>query len=146
MDDVGGLYQEVIVDHYRHPRNFRKLEGATHAAEGFNPLCGDRVTLYLRVKGGSVEEAAFQGTGCALSQASASLLTESVKGKRVAEAEALFDRFHRLAKGEGAGGDVGKLAIFEGVGRFPMRVKCVTLPWHAFLSALRADAKRVSTE
>ena len=136
--DVQELYQELILDHSRRPRNFRRLDCATNKAEGYNPLCGDRVTVYLRMNDDDVSDAAFQGEGCAISKASASLMTESVKGKTRAEVESLFSRFHDAATGSGAVDTVslGKLAVFSGLRGFPTRVKCATLAWHTLRAAL----------
>ena len=140
--DLDGLYQEVILDHGRHPRNFHGLEGATRTAEGSNPLCGDQLTLYLKLDDGRITDIAFQGTGCAISQASASLMTAALKGKTDAEALALFDRVHTMLTGEPTSDspptEVGKLAVLSGVSAFPMRVKCATLAWHTLRSALEA--------
>ncbi|HEY8022254.1 MAG TPA: SUF system NifU family Fe-S cluster assembly protein [Thermoanaerobaculia bacterium] len=137
------LYQEVILDHNRRPRNFGALAGANRTAEGNNPLCGDRLTLYLELDGDRIENVSFEGAGCAISTASASLMTEALKGKTVAEARALFDVFHRLvtageAPGTGIGEDaeIDKLAVFSGVREYPMRVKCATLAWHTLKAAL----------
>lgn len=141
------LYQEVILDHNRRPRNFRAIDDA-RKAEGYNPLCGDRLTVYLRVKDGRIEDASFQGSGCAISKASASLMTDSVIGKTIDEAEALFDRFHRMitrASDEPAD-DLGKLSVFAGVRQFPVRVKCASLPWHTLKAATEARDEVVSTE
>lgn len=139
------LYQEVIVDHSRHPRHFGILEPSTHHAEGYNPLCGDRLTLYLNIKGDLIESIMFQGTGCAISTASASLLTEFLEGKTVAEAESLFRRFHAaLIEGEEER-DLGKLSVLMGVKEFPARVKCATLAWHTLHAALQHQPL-VSTE
>ncbi len=153
MSDLSDLYQELIIDHNRRPRNRRKLETANRRAEGFNPLCGDKVTIYLTIEDDVVKDAAFEGSGCAISTASASLMTESLKGKTVAEARALFERFHSLITGEGkqdgSGADgprLGKLAAFSGVARFPARVKCATLAWHTVNAALENLTEPVSTE
>jgi nitrogen fixation protein NifU and related proteins len=151
MTDLRGLYQEVILDHSKKPRNYRVLEGADHHAEGYNPLCGDRITIYLKLENDRISDVAFQGSGCAISTSSASLLTESVKGKTLAEADALFEKFHALVTGEGNGnraGDagLGKLAVFSGVAEFPVRVKCATLAWHTLRSALKGEEKTVTTE
>jgi nitrogen fixation NifU-like protein len=148
MSDLRELYQQVILDHNRKPRNFRTLPTANRTAEGFNPLCGDELRLYLNVEDGVIKDAAFQGSGCAISKASASMLTSSVLGKTVAEAEALFHRFHAMLTGEenGHGGDLGKLAVFAGVREFPARVKCATLAWHTLQAALSGAAQPVSTE
>lgn len=150
MSDLRELYQEVILDHNRRPRNFRVIAGANRHAEGYNPLCGDRLTLYLQVEGERITDASFEGSGCAISKASASMMTESVKGKTVAEAEALFERFHRMVTTPpdapaGAEG-LGKLAVFAGVREFPVRVKCASLAWHTMKSAVEAKDEVVSTE
>ena len=149
MSDLRELYQEVILDHYKKPRNFRTLEGARHV-EGYNPLCGDKVTVYVKLEGDVVREVSFQGSGCAISTASASMMTESLKGKTRAEAEALFQSFHALLTGktptDGGGSNLGKLEVFSGVREFPVRVKCATLAWHTFHAALEGENKTVSTE
>ena len=144
LDD---LYQEVILDHNRHPRNFRAIEGGCKA-EGFNPLCGDRLTVYLHIQDGVITDASFQGSGCAISKASASMMTESVKGKTTAEVEALFARFQRMitAPADGTIDQLGKLAALAGVRQFPIRVKCATLAWHALHAALESRDDTVSTE
>ena len=141
------LYQEVILDHNRRPRNFRTIEEGRHA-EGYNPLCGDRLTVYLRIQGDRIQDASFQGSGCAISKASASLMTESVKGKTIAEAEALFERFHRLITRsvEDPVDDLGKLSVFAGVRQYPARVKCASLAWHTLRAATDARNEVVSTE
>ena len=151
MPDLRGLYQEVILDHSKKPRNYRVLEGADHHAEGYNPLCGDRVTIYLKLQNDCISDVTFQGSGCAISTSSASLLTEAVKGKSLAEADALFKKFHALVTGEANGNHVadagiGKLAVFSGVAEFPVRVKCATLAWHTVRSALKGEEKTVTTE
>ncbi|HQU15894.1 MAG: SUF system NifU family Fe-S cluster assembly protein [Chromatiales bacterium 21-64-14] len=150
MSDLRDLYQEVIFDHNRNPRNFYKMEGANRTADGFNPLCGDRLTLYLKVDNGVIAEASFQGSGCAISTASASLMTETLKGKSVEEAERLFHGFHGLITKEGAGGadapDLGKLEVLSGVKEFPTRVKCATLAWHTLNAALDEKDQPVTTE
>ena len=147
MSELRELYQEVILEHSKHPRNYRVLDSANHHAEGFNPLCGDHFTIYADVKDGTIRDVSFQGTGCAISKASASMMTQSLKGKSEAEAEELFTRFHQLVTGRGASTDaVGKLAVFAGVSEFPLRVKCATLAWHALRAALRGDKEAVSTE
>ena len=144
------LYQEVILDHSRRPRNFGPLAGSNRQAEGFNPLCGDRVTVYLKVEGDIVQEAAFSGSGCAISTASASLMTEALRGRTRAEVEDLFRRFHApvTGGGEAAPGPaaMGKLAVFQGVSEYPVRVKCATLPWHTLQAALESRPEPVSTE
>jgi nitrogen fixation NifU-like protein len=142
VSDLQELYQAVILDHNRAPRNYGALDGATRTADGRNPLCGDEVHVALRVAGEVIEEVRFTGRGCAISKASASLMTSAVKGKSVAEAEALFRRFHALVTGQGGAegaGDLGPLVVFSGVSRFPARVKCASLPWHALRAALAAD-------
>ena len=143
------LYQEVILDHSRHPRHFGELENATHKAEGYNPLCGDKVTIFVKVEDGVVRDISFQGSGCAISTASASLLTEALKGKTLKDAEALFESFHELVTGLQPAHDepgLGKLAAFSGVCDYPTRVKCATLAWHALHAALEGDKPVVSTE
>jgi len=147
--ELRDLYQEVVIDHSRKPRNFRKLEGPTSTAEGFNPLCGDQLTLYVKLADGVIEDIAFQGAGCAISKASASLMTAALKGKKQEEAVALFERVHVMLT-EGLNGavkleDVGKLAALSGVWEFPMRVKCATLAWHTLRSALETTGGLVST-
>jgi nitrogen fixation NifU-like protein len=150
MSDLRELYQAVILDHHKKPRNFRRLEGANRDAEGYNPLCGDKVHVYLRLEGDVVKDATFQGAGCAISTASASLMTESVKGKTRAEAEALIKRFHEMLtspqEADGDASGLGKLAVFSGVREFPVRVKCATLAWHTLRAALQGQEKTVSTE
>lgn len=146
-DDLAELYQEVILDHSRKPRNFGALEGATNAAEGFNPLCGDHYTVYLVMEGGRIREIRFQGSGCAISKASASIMTEMLKGKTRAEAGAIFHEFHDLImKGGEAGPALGKLAVMAGVHKFPNRIKCAILPWHAVEACLEGRKDPVSTE
>jgi len=140
----------VVIDHSKQPRNFRKLEEPTRTAEGFNPLCGDQLTLYVKLADGVIEDIAFQGVGCAISKASASLMTTALKGKKQEEALALFGRVHAMLT-EGPHSDVtledvGKLAALSGVWEFPLRVKCATLAWHTLRSALEAKGARVSTE
>jgi nitrogen fixation NifU-like protein len=149
MSELRDLYQQVILDHNRKPRNFRTLEGANRTARGDNPLCGDQITLYLRVDDGVIRDAAFQGKGCAISRASASLMTASVIGKPESEAAALYDRMRAMLTTDRDGGtteDVGKLAVFAGVREFPSRVKCATLAWHTLQAALSGAAEPVSTE
>ena len=142
-DDITSLYQEVIIDHARSPRNFRALDGATRTAEAINPLCGDQLTLYLQCADGTVIDIAFEGNGCAISQASASLMTMAVKGLQHEEALALFTRVHTMLTTESGGGvppaEVGKLAVLSGVWEYPARVKCATLAWQALRSALKED-------
>jgi nitrogen fixation protein NifU and related proteins len=150
MSDLRELYQQVILDHNRKPRNFRTLEGANRRAKGENPLCGDQITLSLKVEDGVIKDAAFQGSGCAISRAAASMMTASVIGTREAEAEALFERVHAMLTGETNGDvvarDLGKLVVFAGIREFPSRVKCATLPWHTLRAALSDVAEPVSTE
>jgi nitrogen fixation protein NifU and related proteins len=146
MSDLRDLYQEVILDHNRHPRNFGPLPEANRRAEGHNPLCGDRVTVYLDVKGGRIRGVAFEGAGCAISTASASLMTEALQGLSVEEARSLFHGFHELVTQGDKGEDLGKLAVFTGVREYPMRVKCATLAWHTLMAALEAKDQPVSTE
>jgi nitrogen fixation NifU-like protein len=153
MSSLSNLYQEVILDHTKKPRNFRVMKEANHKADGYNPLCGDKVTVYLKIEDGKISDISFQGSGCAISTASASILTETLKGKTEAEAEALFESFHDLVtKGEASGGsgpDLGKLEVFSGVSEFPARVKCATLSWHTLRAALaesNAAKEAVSTE
>lgn len=150
MNDLRELYQEVILDHGKHPRNFRTPDDATAEAHGNNPLCGDQLTVYLKLGAdGLVEDAAFTGRGCAISVASASMMTELVKGKSAAEAQALFKSFHEMCTGEGDGGaaadELDKLKVLSGVRDYPARVKCATLPWHTLVAALAGDGE-VTTE
>ncbi|MCH7931343.1 MAG: SUF system NifU family Fe-S cluster assembly protein [Proteobacteria bacterium] len=149
FDDLRELYQEVILDHSKRPRNFGRLEADNRRAKGHNPLCGDILSLYLTVEDGVVEDVAFEGNGCAISMASASLMTEIIKGRGEAEARALFERFHRLLTSDDADLDhldLDKLAVFAGVREFPVRVKCATLAWHTLAAALDRRADDVSTE
>lgn len=147
MPDLRELYQEVILDHSRSPRNFCELETANRQADGYNPLCGDRLKLFLTVDGDVVKEAAFKGSGCAISTASASMMTEAVKGKSLEEADRLFDAFHNLVTGQDSNGEnLGKLTIFSGLRDFPTRVKCATLAWHTLKAACHNAGKMVSTE
>jgi nitrogen fixation NifU-like protein len=150
MSEIRELYQSVILDHHRHPRNLGAPEGANRRASGVNPLCGDRVTVHLAVSDGVVRGAGFDGSGCAISTASASLMTQAIQGRSVEEVERLFERFRGLVTSEpGAEVDpesLGKLAVFGGVREFPVRVKCATLAWHAMRSALRGSGETVSTE
>ncbi len=150
MSELRDLYQEVLLDHSKRPRNFGVLEDADHQAVGHNPLCGDKVVVYLRMEGDRIADIRFHGQGCAVSQASASMMTESVKGKTRAEAEVLFERFHELLTGTGSdaseASELGKLAIFAGVRKYPVRVKCATLAWHTLRAALEHKMETVSTE
>ncbi len=141
------LYQEMIIDHGKQPRNFGSLSDATHSKNGQNPLCGDKLTVYITERDGVVTDVRFEGTGCAISVASASLMTESIKGKSVADIDILFTHFHQLlTEGKESEADLGKLAVFSGVAEFPVRVKCATLAWHTLHAALHHDIKPVSTE
>jgi nitrogen fixation NifU-like protein len=146
MSDLRDLYQEVILDHNRVPRNFGKLENANRESEGHNPLCGDRVHVFLHVEGDRIEDIAFQGSGCAISTASASLMTEALKGRTVEEARRLFHGFHDLLTTGGDSEALGKLAVFAGVREYPIRIKCATLAWHAVQAALEQQDHPVSTE
>jgi nitrogen fixation NifU-like protein len=147
MSDLRDLYQEVILDHNRRPRNFYAIPDASQTAEGYNPLCGDRLTLYMKVSGDVITDLSFEGAGCAISKASASMMTDALKGRTIAEANALFDRFHRMVTTppEQAVEDMGKLSSLAGVREFPVRVKCASLAWHT-LKAAMAKQPRVSTE
>ena len=143
------LYQELILEHSKKPRNFHALEHATHTAEGFNPLCGDKLKLYLELKNGLVQDIGFEGSGCAIFRSSASMMTAAVKGKTKTEAEKLFGEFHKMLSGSSTSYDeakLGKLAVFSGVNEFPVRVKCATLPWHTLNAGLESKGKTVSTE
>lgn len=148
MADLRELYQDVILEHSKSPRNYRELPGANHKAEGYNPLCGDHFTLYLNMEGDVIRDITFQGSGCAISKASASMMTQSLKGKTKEEAEKLFQHFHSLVTGKvnGNQAELGKLAVFSGVSEFPVRVKCATLAWHALHAALEGKEAAVSTE
>ena len=149
MSDIEDLYQEILLDHYRRPRNFGALPGADREVDGHNPLCGDRLHLALRLDGDRLAEVRFEGSGCAISTASASMMTEAVRGRRVGEVLALAERFRQMLTGEGAAGaaeELGELAALGGVREFPMRVKCATLAWHALRAALAGTGERVSTE
>jgi len=149
MSELSELYQQVILDHNKKPRNFRKMEGATNSAEGHNPLCGDQLTVYLDLENGSVEDVSFEGSGCAISKASASMMTQAVKGKSKEQAEELFKEFHSMVTGEldeeNTENHLGNLKIFAGVRDFPVRVKCASLPWHTMHAALNKK-EIVSTE
>lgn len=147
FDDLSDLYQQVILDHSKSPRNFRLLVNPSRTAQGHNPLCGDTVTLFVRFDGDTIADISFQGSGCAISKASASLLTESLKGRRRDEVRPIFDRIHQMVTtGQTTGADLGKLAVFAGVHKFPARVKCAILPWHAVLAAVEGQDKPVTTE
>ena len=144
MSELSELYQQVILDHNKKPRNFRKLESANHSAEGFNPLCGDQLTVYLNLEDDAVKEISFEGSGCAISKAAASMMTQAVKGKSKQEAEQLFTEFHGMVTGEldeeNTSNGLGNLKIFSGVREFPVRVKCASLPWHTMHAALNNQA------
>lgn len=144
--DLRDLYQEVIVDHNRKPRNFHRIDHATRKLEGFNPLCGDRLTVYLALDGNTITDLAFEGSGCAISVASASLMTETLKGKSIREAEALFENVHGILTGKPGDGLPGKLAVLGGVREYPTRVKCATLCWHTLSAALHGADEPVTTE
>jgi nitrogen fixation NifU-like protein len=149
MSELSELYQQVILDHNKKPRNFRKLETANHSAEGFNPLCGDQLTVYLSLEGDAVKEITFEGSGCAISKAAASMMTQAVKGKTKQQAEQLFNEFRGMVTGEldeeTTANNLGNLKIFSGVREFPVRVKCASLPWHTMHAALH-NQPIVSTE
>lgn len=147
MTDLNDLYQQVIIDHGRKPRNFGKLSNANHVKEGYNPLCGDKLTIYLREEQHKIIEAQFEGEGCAISMASASLMTESLKNKSLDEAEVLFTAFHELLTNDGSEDErLGKLLVLAGVKEYPMRVKCATLCWHTARAAWNDENTAVSTE
>lgn len=149
MSDLRELYQQVILDHNRNPRNFKELPDANRKVDGYNPLCGDHYTVFLRLDGDTIGDVSFTGNGCAISKASASVMSATVKGKRKAEAENLFHTFHKLVMGENAGlseAELGKLAAFSGVSEFPARVKCATLAWHTLRTALEGEKDSVTTE
>lgn len=153
MQDLHGLnelYQEVIIDHQKNPHNFKKIESATRVGEGYNPLCGDKVKLYMTMSDGVIKDIGFQGAGCALSTASASLMTDAVKGKTRADIEKVFEKFHKLITGgheaEPDCVGLGKLTVFAGISEFPVRVKCVSLAWHTLRAALEEKKEPVSTE
>ena len=148
MSDLRELYQQVILDHNRNPRNFHELPAATRKVEGYNPLCGDHYTIYLDLDGDTIRDVAFVGSGCAISKASASVMSSTVKGKSRDEANVLFERFHRLVTGDSSlsADELGKLAAFSGVSEFPARVKCASLAWHTLHTALAGEENVVSTE
>ena len=146
MDVYKDLYQQLIIDHNQNPQNFGTLEDASHSAEGHNPLCGDVINVYLILKDNIIEDIAFEGTGCAISKASASIMTGALKGLRVDEAEALFDNFHTLATTGESSGDMGKLSVLAGVHKYPTRVKCATLSWHTFYGAIHNANETIKTE
>lgn len=150
MSELRELYQEVILDHNKNPRNFREMDPHSHHASGHNPLCGDKLELYLKVEDGKVTDISFVGSGCAISTSSASLMTEFLKGRSLSEAKQLFEHFHDLVTGtelsEGQMDGLGKLAIFAGVQEFPARVKCASLSWHTLMNALEASEETAQTE
>ena len=150
MSDLKALYQEIILDHNRNPRNFKKMEDASCSVDGYNPLCGDHYTIYLKLENEIITEISFQGSVCAISKASASVMSTVLKGKTRAEAEIWFENFHHLVRGENKSGknieEFGKLAAFAGVSEFPARVKCAILPWHTMKNALEEKKETVSTE
>jgi nitrogen fixation NifU-like protein len=151
LRDVRDLYQDMILEHSKKPRNFRSLPQANRKAEGYNPLCGDHFTVFLQLENDEVKDISFEGSGCAISKASASMMTASLKGKTKSQARELFARFHRLVTSQATeahdgGVDIGKLVVFSGVSEFPVRVKCATLAWHTMLAALEERSDTVSTE
>jgi len=148
MSDLRELYQQVILDHNKSPRNFRVIEACEHEADGFNPLCGDKVHIYVELDGDRIADVTFQGEGCAISTAAASMMTEAIKGKTLDEARAIFESYQKMLTEDDAGDSaaLGKLAVFEGVREFPMRVKCATLAWHTFKAALRGGGEAATTE
>ena len=150
MSDISDLYREVILDHNKSPRNFRKMEGPDRTAEGYNPLCGDQITVYLKMQDGVIKDITFHGSGCAISKASASMMTASVKGKTPAEADRIFDDVHKMLTGElntdASPERLGKLAALSGVCNFPARVKCASLSWHTLRAALKGEQAATSTE
>ena len=147
FDDLNELYQEVILHHSKSPRNFRKLDDANRSAEGNNPICGDRFTIFLKLENNIISDISFQGSGCAISKASASMMTEALKGISVSKTEKLFQQYQEMIK-TGVPDKIGqtKLRVFAGIHKFPMRVKCAVLPWHAMMASLKGDQKIVSTE
>jgi nitrogen fixation NifU-like protein len=150
MSDLRELYQEVILDHSKHPKNYHKLEDATHFAEGYNPLCGDHFYIYLKIENGKIVDISFEGAGCAISKASASIMTSIVKGKTIEEAEKIFNNFHSFVTGKMDKNfdpnSLGKLIVFSGVSEFPVRVKCATLAWHTLINAIENKNEVVTTE
>jgi nitrogen fixation NifU-like protein len=150
MSELDDLYQELIIDHNKTPRNFRVVEGANRQAEGYNPLCGDQFTVYLQVEGDVIKDVGFQGSGCAISKASASMMTAALKGKAVTEARELYGYFHIMLAGaqyeKFDDKKLGKLSAFAGVREYPVRVKCATLPWHTLRAGLDGESRMVSTE
>ena len=149
MSDLRELYQQVILDHNKNPRNFHEMADATTHVDGYNPLCGDHYTVYLKVEGDTIREVSFTGSGCAISKASASVMSSALKGKTKTEADELFETFHRLVTGEVSGlsaAELGRLAAFSGVSEFPARVKCATLAWHTLRNGLEGNGEKVTTE
>ncbi len=146
FDDVNDLYQQVILDHCKQPRNFHELPAATCSAQGRNPICGDQLKMFLALDGGTIKDISFTGSGCCISKASASLLTEFAKGKTRADVETMFSQVHEMVTTGRVNGDVGKLAVFAGVHKYPARVKCAILAWHAVMGALKGETQPVSTE
>jgi nitrogen fixation NifU-like protein len=149
MSDLRELYQQVILDHNKNPRNFHDMPDATNRVDGYNPLCGDHYTIFLKTDGDTIQDVSFTGSGCAISKASASVMSSTIKGKSKEEADRLFDTFHALVTGDQSGlsaADLGRLAAFSGVSEFPARVKCATLAWHTLRSALDGNDEKVSTE
>ena len=146
FDDLNDLYQQVILDHCKKPRNFHELPQATCSAQGHNPLCGDQLKLFLAMDGDVIKDASFVGSGCCISKASASLLTENVKGKSKADVQKMFDLVHEMVMTGNVKGDVGKLAVFAGVYKYPARVKCAILSWHALMAAIKGEGEPVTTE
>jgi nitrogen fixation protein NifU and related proteins len=147
MADLRELYQQVILDHHKRPRNFHKLDEANRTAKGYNPLCGDKISVYLKVEDGIVKDVGFEGAGCAISTASASMMTEALKGKTETDARALFEKFHDLVTGnQQDGAELGKLAVFTGVRDYPVRIKCAILCWHTLKAALDERKDTVETE
>ncbi len=150
MGDLRDLYQEVILDHHKKPRNFHRLEHANRQADGYNPLCGDKLSVFIQIENGVVKDIGFIGAGCAISTASASMMTESLKGKTESEARAIFERFHKLVTNHSDSppdpATMGKLAVFSGVREYPVRVKCATLAWHTMRAALEGKGETVATE
>jgi nitrogen fixation protein NifU and related proteins len=150
MSELRDLYQQVILDHNKTPRNFHAMDDATRHVEGYNPLCGDHYTVYVKLDGEKIADVSFEGSGCAISKASASVMSSMVKGHTISEAEELFQDFHRLVRGEIEKGEdierLGKLAAFAGVSEFPARVKCASLAWHTLHAAVKSEAKAISTE
>ena len=150
MSELRDIYQEMILDHSKNPKNFRALPAANHKAEGYNPLCGDRLTVYLQMDGDKIDDISFQGSGCAISKSSASMMTAHLKGKTKKEAQKIFENFHAMLAGDrNKKFDkeiLGKLVVFSGVSEFPVRVKCATLPWHTFRAGLEDSKQTISTE